>query len=325
MAVLSMIDAIRDTLAAELARDERVMVLGEDVGKSGGVFRATDGLQERFGAHRVVDTPVAEAAIVGASIGLAAAGLRPVAELQFLGFAYQAYHQIAGQLGRMRSRTNGRFGAQVTIRAPYGGGVRAPELHCDAFESVLAGCPGLKVVAPGSAADAKGLLSTAIRDDDPVIFLESLRGYRLVRDEVPDGDYTVPLGKARTARAGTDVTVIAWSGLVAVALEAAELAAAEGISVQVLDLRSLVPLDVDGIGEAVTATGRAVVVQEAPLTAGFAAEVVATIQEEAFLSLAAPVVRVSGYDTPIPMPQLEDNYLPDAHRILRAVRSTVDY
>ncbi len=325
MAVLSMVEAIRSTLEAELRTDDRVIVLGEDVGKSGGVFRATDGLQATFGAERVVDTPVSEAAIVGAAMGLAAAGMRPVAELQFLGFAYQAYHQIAGQLGRMRSRSNGRFGAEVTVRAPYGGGVRAPELHCDAFESALAHCPGLKVVAPATAADAKGLLTTAMRDDDPVVYLEPLRGYRLVRDEVPEGDHLVPFGQARTARPGEHVTVLAWSGLVQVVEEAADLAAADGISVEVLDLRTLVPLDIDGIAESVSRTGRAVVVQEAPLTAGFASEVVATIQEEVFLSLEAPVLRVSGFDTPIPMPQLEDEYIPDVRRILAAIRRTVEY
>jgi pyruvate/2-oxoglutarate/acetoin dehydrogenase E1 component len=325
MPVLSMVEAIRSTLEQEMARDERVMVLGEDVGRSGGVFRATDRLQDRFGAERVVDMPVAEAAIVGASIGLASAGMVPVAELQFLGFAYQAYHQIAGQLGRMRSRTNGRFGMQVTVRAPYGGGVRAPELHSDAFESVLAHCPGLKVVAPATAADAKGLLATAIRDPDPVMYLEPLKGYRLVRDEVPDGEHLVSFGRARVARPGTDVTVVAWSAMVGVAEEAAAAAAADGISVEVLDLRTLVPLDVAGLGEAVARTGRAVVLEEAPQTAGFGAEVVATIQEEAFLSLEAPIRRVSGYDTPIPMPAMEDDYVPNVRRALAAIRETARY
>ncbi|CAN5424276.1 alpha-ketoacid dehydrogenase subunit beta [soil metagenome] len=325
MAVLSMVEAIRSTLEAEMARDERVIVLGEDVGKSGGVFRATDKLQERFGSERVVDTPVSEAAIIGASIGLATAGLVPVPELQFLGFAHQAWHQIGFQLARFRYRTNARFTTPVTIRAPYGGGVRAPELHSDAFESMLVHSPGLKVVAPGSAADAKGLLATAIRDPDPVFYLEPLKGYRLVRDEVPDGEYLVEFGKVRVARAGDDVTVVAWSGMVGIAEEAAAAAEAEGISVEVLDLRTLMPLDVDGLAESVARTGRAVVVQEAPLTAGFAAEVVATIAEEAFVHLEAPIARVSGYDTPIPMPQLEDYYIPDAHRVLAAIRAAVNF
>jgi pyruvate dehydrogenase E1 component beta subunit len=322
MPVQSMVEAIRSTLEEEMARNERVILLGEDVGRSGGVFRASDGLQARFGPERVVDMPVSEAAIVGASIGLATAGLVPVAELQFLGFAYQAYHQIAGQLGRMRSRSNGRFGVQVTVRAPYGGGVRAPELHSDAFESVLAHCPGVKVVAPGTAADAKGLLTTAIRDPDPVLYLEPLKGYRLVRDEVPTGEHLIPFGRARVARPGDDVTVVAWSAMVGVAEEAAAAAATEGVSVEVLDLRTLVPLDVDALGASVSRTGRAVVLEEAPQTAGFGAEVVATIQEEAFLSLEAPIRRVSGYDTPIPMPQMEDDYVPGVRRALAAIRAT---
>ena len=322
MPLLSMVEAICSALGDEMERDERVIVLGEDVGKSGGVFRATDGLQRRFGADRVVDTPTAEAVIVGASIGLATTGFVPVAELQFLGFGLQAFHQIGHQLARWRYRTNGRFHAQVTIRAPYGGGVRAPELHSDGFEAVFAQMPGLKVVAPSTAADAKGMLLSAIRDPDPVMFLEPLRGYRLVRDEVPDGDVTVDLGVARTARQGSDVTVIAWSAMVIVALEAAEAAAEEGIDVEVIDLRSLVPLDVSAIAESVGRTGRAVVVQEAPLTAGFASEVVAAIQEGAFLSLQAPIARVSGWDVPYPMPLVEDHYVPSVERVLAAIRRT---
>lgn len=325
MTVLSMVEAIRAALAEEMARDERVMVLGEDVGRSGGVFRATDGLQARFGADRVVDMPVSEAVIVGASIGLATAGLVPVAEIQFLGFGLQAFHQIGHQLARWRYRTNGRYHAQVTVRAPYGGGVRTPELHSDAFEAVFAQMPGLKIVAPATAADAKGLLLGSIRDPDPVLFLEPLRGYRLVRDEVPDGDTAVELGSARVARPGTDVTVIAWSAMTLLALEAAAAAAEHGIDVEVVDLRSLVPLDAGAVAASVVKTGRAVVVQEAPLTAGFASEVVATIQDHAFLSLQAPVVRVSGWDVPYPMPLVEDHYVPSVERVLAAVRRTVEY
>ena len=322
---MSMVEAICSGLADEMERDERVLVLGEDVGKSGGVFRATDGLQQRFGPDRVVDTPVSEAAIIGASIGLATAGLVPVAELQFLGFGLQAFHQIGHQLARWRYRTNGRYHAPVTVRAPYGGGVRAPELHSDGFEAIFAQMPGLKMVAPSTAADAKGMLLSAIRDPDPVLFLEPLRGYRLVRDEVPDGDVTVPLGSARTARRGRDVTLIAWSAMALVALEAAAVLAEQGIDAEVLDLRSLVPLDVAAIAESVSRTGRAVVVQEAPLTAGFASEVVAAVQEGAFLSLAAPVVRVSGWDVPYPMPLVEDHYVPSVARVVAAARRTVEY
>jgi pyruvate/2-oxoglutarate/acetoin dehydrogenase E1 component len=325
MTSMTMVEAICSALGEEMERDERVIVLGEDVGKSGGVFRATDGLQQRFGADRVVDTPTAEAVIVGASIGLATAGFVPVAELQFLGFALQAFHQIGHQLARWRYRTNGRYHAQVTIRAPFGGGVRAPELHSDGFESVFAQMPGLKLLAPATAADAKGMLLSAIRDPDPVLFLEPLRGYRLVRDEVPDGDATVELGTARIARPGRDVTVVAWSAMTIVALEAAAAAAELGIDVEVLDLRSLVPLDTAAIAESVGRTGRAVVVQEAPLTGGFASEIVAAAQEGAFLSLEAPIARVAGWDVPYPMPLVEDHYVPSVERVLAAIRRTAEY
>jgi pyruvate dehydrogenase E1 component beta subunit len=322
MAVMSMIEAIRSALHEEMGRDERVMILGEDVGKQGGVFRATEGLQTQFGIERVVDTPVSEAAIIGSSIGLATAGMVPVAELQFLGFAHQAFHQIGFQLGRFRYRTLGQFPLQVTIRAPYGGGVHAPELHSDAFEAMLANAPGIKIVAPSTAADAKGLLASAIRDPDPVIFLEGLKGYRLVRDEVPDGDHTTPIGEARVAREGEDVTILAWSYQVVNAIEAAEQAAEEGISVEVVDIRSLVPLDETTIATSVSKTGRCIVVEEAPRTAGFGAELIATVQELCFLDLEAPLVRLSGWDTPYPMPLIENDYIPGPGRILDAIRRT---
>ncbi|MFF3358616.1 alpha-ketoacid dehydrogenase subunit beta [Streptomyces sp. NPDC002917] len=325
MTTLNIVEAVRGTLEAEMHRDERVIVLGQDVGKSGGVFRATDRLQEIFGPDRVFDMPASEAGILGASVGLAGSGLVPVAEMQFLGFTQQGFHQLGNQLARMRYRTNGALTMPVTIRAPYGGGVRTPELHSDAFEALFAHSPGMRLVAPATAADAKGLLTTAIRDPDPIFVLEPLRGYRLVRDDVPDGDHLVPLGKARIARDGTDVTVIAWSAMVQVALAAADLAAEQGIQVQVVDLRSLIPLDVDTLREAVSETGRAIVVQEAPYTGGFGSEVAATVAEEAFLYLEAPVTRVAGYDTPFPMPQLEDHYIPDARRILRAIHAAVDF
>lgn len=325
MAVMSMIDTIRHTLQQEMAANERVMVLGEDVGTQGGVFRATEGLQTEFGADRVVDTPVSEAAIIGASIGLATAGMVPVAELQFLGFAHQAFHQIGFQLGRFRYRTLGAFPLQVTIRAPYGGGVHAPELHSDAFEAMLANAPGLKIVAPSTAADAKGLLAAAIRDPDPVIYLEGLKGYRLVRDEVPDGEHLVPIGQARIAREGTDVTILAWSYQVVNALEAAEVVAEEGISVEVVDIRSLVPLDETTIATSVSKTGRCITVEEAPRTAGFGAELIATVQELCFLDLEAPLVRLSGFDTPYPMPLIENDYIPGPARIAEAIRRTAAF
>ena len=323
MPVMTMVEAINHTLHEEMGRDERVLVFGQDVARNGGVFRATDGLLDRFGTDRVVDTPLAEGVIIGTAVGLAAEGMVPVPEIQFLGFAWQAFHQLAGQLARLRYRSHGRFDAPVTVRAPFGGGVRTPELHSEAIEAQLVQCPGLKVVLPGSAADAKGLLASAIRDPDPVMFLEPLKGYRLIKDEVPEGEHLVPLGQARVVRAGDDITVIAWSAQVEVARKAAEVLATEhGLSAEVLDLRTLVPLDIEAIVASVERTGRAVVVQEAPLSAGFASEVVATICEEAFYSLEAPVARVSGYDVPYPVGMLEDRYVPDADRVVAAVRRT---
>jgi pyruvate dehydrogenase E1 component beta subunit len=321
---LNIIEAIRSTLAAEMERDERIVLLGQDIGANGGVFRATEGLLERYGEDRVVDMPLAEAVIVGSAVGLAVAGLVPIPELQFLGFGSQAFHQIEGQVARMRFRSGGRFPMPMVIRAPFGGNVRTPELHSDAHEAKYAQVPGLKIAMPATAHDAKGLLAEAIRDPDPVLFCEPLRGYRLIRDEVPEEDYTVPFGEARLARDGSDVTIIAWSAAVGVAEKAAELAAEDGISCAVLDLRTLVPLDETAIAEAVARTGRAVVVHEAPLTAGFGAEVVATIQEEAFWSLEAPVGRVAGYDSPYPIGPIEEDYVPSAERVLAQVRQVVE-
>jgi pyruvate dehydrogenase E1 component beta subunit len=324
MPMMTMLESLNAGLVEEMNRDDRVLVLGEDVAVNGGVFRATDQLLAKFGERRVVDTPLSEAAIVGASIGLAMAGRVPVAEIQFLGFSYQAFHQIVGQLSRMRFRSQGRFPCPVTIRAPFGAGVRAPELHSDAVEAFYAHVPGLKVVAPATAADMKGLLSSSIRDPDPVLFLEPIRGYRSIRDEVPLGDHTVPLGAARVAREGTDVVVIAWSYMVQVATRAAERVAAEdGASVAVLDLRTLVPLDVEAITSAVESTGRAVIVHEAARTGGFGAEIIATIQEEAFYALEAPVARVTGWDTPIPQGAVEDYYVPTETRVVNAIRKTL--
>jgi pyruvate dehydrogenase E1 component beta subunit len=321
MTLLNMVQAIRETLAAEMEANERIILLGQDIGVNGGVFRATEGLHERFGDERVVDMPLAEAVIIGASVGLAASGLVPIAELQFLGFGSQAFHQIEGQLARMRFRSQGRFPMPIVIRAPFGGNVRTPEMHSDAHEAKYASVPGLKIVAPATAADAKGLLASAIRDLDPVLFLEPLRGYRLIRDDVPDGEHTVPLGQARLVREGDDVAIIAWSAAVVIAAQAAELAAEEGISCSVLDLRSLVPLDTDALRDVAARCGRAVVVHEAPQTAGFGAEIMATIQEEAFWSLEAPLARVTAYDTPYPIAAVEEQYLPDAQRVLAAIRT----
>jgi len=318
---MTMVEAIRQALETEMERDERIVLLGEDIGQLGGVFRATDGLQRRFGADRVVDTPLAEAAIIGTSVGLAMSGLVPVPEIQFLGFTQQAFHQIAGQMARMRFRSQGRFPMPITMRTPFGGGVRTPELHSDALEALFVNTTGLKIVMPATAYDAKGLLLEAIRDPDPVIFCEPLRGYRLVKDEVPDEDYTVPFGKARTIGSGTDVTLVAWSAAVQLCERAAAAAAEKlGIACRIVDLRTLVPLDVEALVEATEATGRVVVVHEAPLTAGFGAEVIATIQSEAFYSLEAPIERVTAPDTPYPLAGIEEFYVPNEARVLAAIQ-----
>ena len=322
---LSILEAVREALFEEMGRDERVMVLGMDVGRLGGVFRVTRGLMERYGPDRVVDTPLAEAAIVGASLGLAIGGMVPVAEIQFLGFTHQAFHQIGPQLARYRFRSRGRFNAQVTIRAPFGGGVRTPEFHPDAIESQFTQAPGLKVVCPAFPDDAKGLLLEAIRDPDPVLYLEPQRLYRSIRGPVPAGDYTVPFGSSRLVREGKDVVLIAWSAAVHLCLAAADQLALDGVQAAVLDLRSIVPLDVEGLVAAVQRSGKAVVVHEAPLTGGFGAEVVATIQQEAFGSLDAPIRRVAARDTPYPPGSLEDHYLPSVRRIVAATRETVAY
>jgi pyruvate dehydrogenase E1 component beta subunit len=325
MTEMTMVQAVRSALEHELERDERVLVLGEDVGKDGGVFRATDGLQARFGETRVIDTPLSENGIVGASVGLAASGLVPVAEVQFLGFTYQAFEQIAGQAARWRFRSFGRYHCPLTIRSPYGGGVRTPELHSDSLEALFLHTPGLKVVAPSTAADARGLLLSAIRDPDPVLVLEPLRGYRAIRDEVPEDDTTVPIGPARLVREGSDVTLIAWSAMVPVASAAAERAKAEGISVEVVDLRTIAPMDVGMLTASVEKTGRAVILHEAPQTGGVGAEIMATLMEKSFLSLEAPIERVTGYDTPYPIGMFEDRYLPDADRVLAALRRVASF
>jgi pyruvate dehydrogenase E1 component beta subunit len=324
MPVKTMVESIRETLADEMERDQRVMVIGEDVGALGGVFRATDGLQAKFGEDRVVDMPLAEGVIVGAGLGLALSGMRPVVEIQFLGFGHQAFHQIGQQVARLRYRSAGRHSVPMVIRAPFGGGVRTPELHSDAFEAFYTHCPGLKVVAPATAYDAKGLLNAALDTDDPVLYLEPLKGYRLQRDEVPDERYTVPLGSSKVVREGSDVTIVAWSAAVQLALKAADDLAEAGIDTQVLDLRSLVPLDVEGIAAAVSSTGRAVVLHEAPMTGGFGAELAATIQQECFYDLLAPVHRITAPDTPYPLAGIEDAYVPSQARVVREVRALME-
>lgn len=319
MSEKTMVEAIRECMRQEMEDNDKIVVIGEDVGKLGGVFRATDGLQAQFGDQRVVDMPLAEGVIIGSGIGLAISGLRPVIELQFLGFGHQAFHQIGQQVARLRFRSQGRHSLPLVIRSPYGGGVRTPELHSDAFEAYYTHTPGLKVVAPASAYDAKGLLAEAIASDDPVLFLEPLKGYRLVKDEVPDERYRIPLGKLRVMREGTDVTLIAWSAASVMVNQAAEDLAQQGISAEVLDLRSLTPLDIDGIAASVAKTGRVAVIQEAPLTGGFASEIIATIQEECFYSLQAPILRITAPDTPYPLGGVEDYFVPDAARVVAEV------
>lgn len=325
MAKMTLIQAINQALGLAMEKDPRVMVLGEDVGKNGGVFRATEGLQERFGEARVFDTPLAESAIVGSSVGLAIGGMRPVAEIQFFGFIFETMDQIGTQASRIRFRSQGRYHVPLVIRAPYGGGVRTPEIHSDSIEAFFAHSPGIKVVTPSTPYDAKGLLLAAIQDPDPVLFIEPMRLYRAFREEVPDDWYEVPLGQARVARPGDDVTVVAWGPMVPVAEAAAEKAQAENISVEVIDLRTLSPIDTETLVASVQKTGRAVVVHEAVRTGGLGGEVTALIQEHAFLSLEAPIMRVTGYDTPFPVPSIEDLWLPDAQRLLEAIQATIRY
>ena len=318
----NVLEAINNALDEEMSRDPKVMVLGLDVGKLGGVFRATSGLLEKHGAQRVVDTPLAEASIIGASLGLAISGMVPVAEIQFLGFTAQAFHQIGPQLARYRTRSRGRFHCQVTIRAPFGGGISSPEFHSDAVEAQFVQSPGIKVVMPSNPYDAKGLLIEAIRDPDPVLYCEPDRIYRLARMEVPDGAYTIPFGKAAVIREGADVTLVAWSAAVELCLLAAGRLADDGISVTVVDLRTLVPFDVETVVSAVARTGRCVVVHEAPLSGGFGAEIAATLASEAFYDLDAPIARVAAYDVPYPAAPLEAWYLPSVERVVAAARKT---
>lgn len=323
MAQRTMVEAINQALALELERDRRVLIFGEDVGRAGGVFRVTDGLQARFGEQRVFDTPIAESGIIGTAVGMAAAGLRPIPEIQFMGFSLLAVNQIAAQVARMHWRSGGRYPMSMVIRTCYGGPVRSPELHSDSLEALFAHVPGLKIVCPSSPYEAKGLLHAAVADPDPVLYLENLRLYRTVREEVPDDHYTLPLGEARVARPGSQVSVIAWGGMVPPALQAADAAAARGIDVEVLDLRSLSPLDVDAIARTVQKSGRVVVVHEAVRTGGFGAEVVAVINERALWSLLAPVVRVTGLDTHYPVLALEQHFIPDAQRILAGIEEAL--
>ena len=324
MPTLNIIQAVNDALRLEMRRDENVVVLGEDVGKFGGVFRATQGLYDEFGADRVIDTPLAESGIIGTAVGMALYGLRPVPEIQFADFIYPAMDQIVSEVAKYRYRSGGQFTCPLVIRSPYGGGIRGGHYHSQSPEAHFIHTPGLKVVVPATPEDAKGLLASAIRDPDPVLFFEPKRIYRAAKGEVPEGEYLIPLGQAKVTRAGHQVSVLAWGAMWHEADQAAREAEQEGIDCEVLDLRSLQPLDIDAIVASVSKTGRAVIVHEAPRTCGFGAELSALIQERCFLSLEAPVTRVTGWDTPFPY-TLENEYLPRAPRILRAIRETVRF
>ncbi|MGQ3328628.1 alpha-ketoacid dehydrogenase subunit beta [Halorubrum sp. FL23] len=322
---LTLVQAVRDGLYTEMREDDEVLVLGQDVGKNGGVFRATEGLFDEFGGDRVVDTPLAESGIVGAAVGMAAMGLKPVPEIQFSGFMYPGFDQIVSHMARFRTRSRGRFNLPMTLRAPYGGGIRAPEHHSESKEAFYAHEAGLKVVIPSTPYDAKGLLAASIRDPDPVIFLEPKLIYRAFRDEVPEEPYTLPIGEASTRREGDDVAVFTYGAMTRPTLEAAEALAEEGIDCEVVDLRTVSPLDREAIVEAFEATGRAVVVHEAPKTGGLAAEITAIIQEESLLYQEAPVKRVTGFDVPYPLYALEDYYLPTAARIEEGIKEAVEF
>ena len=322
MANLTLVQAINLALTQEMQEDDRVIVLGEDVGKNGGVFRVTEGLHKRFGPGRVVDTPLAESGIIGTAIGLAMAGLRPVPEIQFEGFLGPAFDQICTHAARMRSRTRGALTVPLTIRVPVGGGIHAPELHSDSPEAYYAHTPGLKVVMPASPYDAKGLLISAIRDPDPVVYFEPKRIYRAFREDVPEDEYTVPIGKARVVTEGDEMTVVSWGAAVIQCLNAIETS---GRSVDLIDLRTISPLDTDTIIESVRKTGRAVIVHEAPRQCGLGGEIAARIMEECFLHLEAPVQRVTGFDVTMPYYKMELEYLPEAERIGKALEEVMAY
>lgn len=319
---LTLVQAINLALIQEMEKDDRIIILGEDVGKNGGVFRVTEGLWQRFGEKRVVDTPLAESGIIGTSIGLAMAGLRPVPEIQFEGFLGPAYDQLCSHAARMRARTRGAFTVPMVVRVPVGGGIHAPELHSDSPEAVYSHQPGIKVVMPSSPYDAKGLLISAIRDPDPVIFFEPKRIYRAFREEVPEDEYTVPIGKARVVAEGDELTMVSWGASVIQCMNAIE---ASGRSIELIDVRTISPLDSGTIVESVKKTGRCVVVHEAPKTCGMGSEVASRIMEHCFLHLEAPVQRVTGFDTIMPYYKLELEYLPDATRIGKAIEEVMAY
>jgi 2-oxoisovalerate dehydrogenase E1 component beta subunit len=324
MSQMNLVQAINHALQLEMRRDANVVVTGEDVGKVGGVFRVTQGLWEEFGDDRVMDTPLAEGGIAGTAIGMALYGLRPVSEIQFADFIYPAFDQIVSEAAKSRYRSGGEYPVPMVIRAPVGGGIRGGLYHSQSPESLFIHNAGLKVVCPSNPYDGKGLLLSAIRDDDPVLFFEPKRVYRAVKMDVPEDDYTVPLGEAKVVREGSDVTCIAWGAMLFEALSAAEEVAGQGVDAEVIDLRSLWPVDIDTITRSVEKTGRVVIVHEAPKTCGFGAELVSLINEKCFLHLEAPPARVTGWDTPFPYAH-EMEYLPLQHRISPALEQTAAF
>lgn len=321
---MTLLEAITDAMRVEMRNDDRVVVFGEDVGKKGGVFGATMGLQEEFGEQRCFDTPLSECGIIGAGVGMAVYGMRPVAEIQFLDFIYPAFDQIVSEAAKMRYRSGGEYTCPMVIRSPYGGGIRGGHYHSQSSEAYFCHTPGLKVVIPSTPADAKGLLIASIRDEDPVMFLEPKRIYRTMKGEVPEGEHVVPLGKGRVVREGSDCTVVAYGAMVQICEKAAELAQEQGHSVEIVDPRTLVPLDEELILESVRKTGRCVLVYEAPKTCGYGAELAAIVAEKCIEYLEGPVVRVAGFDTPFPY-TLEHLYMPDARRVLAGIQKTFSW
>ena len=324
MAQMTVLQAVNSALHLEMAKDERVCVLGEDIGRLGGVFRATEGLLDKYGDLRVMNTPLSESGIIGTAVGMALYGLRPVAEIQFMDFIFPAFDQIVSEAAKMRYRSGGQFTCPMVIRTPYGGGIRGGHYHSQSGEAYFAHTPGLTVVVPSTPEDAKGLLLASIRFGDPVVFFEPKAIYRTVKGDVPEGDYVVPIGKARVAREGADVTLVAWGAMTHTALKAADAAQAKGVSVEVIDLRTIVPWDRGCVLASARKTGRVVVLHEAPRTAGFGGEIVSTIAERCIDFIRAPILRVTGFDTPFPY-SLEHVYMPDVKRVLSAVERVADY
>lgn len=325
MSKLNLVQAINQALRQEMERNPDLILMGEDIGRDGGVFRVTEGLIDRFGERRVVDTPLSESGIVGVAIGMAAYGLTPVVEIQFMGFLYAAMEQLISHAARLRTRTRGRYTCPIVVRTPYGGGIHAPEHHSESTEAFFVHTPGLKVVVPSTPAEAKGLMLSAIRDPDPVVFLEPAKIYRAIKEEVPEGDNAIPLGEARLLTEGKDLTLITWGAMLHPTLKAADKMAEKGVEAEVIDLRTLSPLDSATILRSVEKTGRAVIIHEAPKSCGLGAEIAARLCEEALLSLEAPVARVTGFDTPIPLPKSEKYYLPDVDQIVEAAEQVVGF